>query len=422
MREIWRFLGNLVRWIPGGKGAGRLIGRLMRAGTVGYREDVQRRLMIINCIAYLIGILTFAYVVQYSIADYDTYRPLIWLNAGLTLLAVAVPNMHRFGDAAGGLLVISVEYLALFIITMLLSRDAGSHFHYFIAPAAAFVVFGLGRLRLVLAVVIVAIALLIAAHFMFPPETAWIPVNYDTLDPLFVQTVITIAVLIAASVWYAFRLTERAKAETDALLHNILPTQIVARLKHQPDQLIADSHDSVSVLFTDISGFVALSLEIGPERVVKLLNDIVREFDELSDRYRVEKIKTIGDAYMAVAGVPDDRPDHARRAVLLACDMLDVVTEMRKSHEVRLDMRVGIASGPVITGVIGTNKFSYDVWGDTVNLAARLETNSDVGRILVSEATYRDLADDPDFLFRPAGEIDVKGKGATRAWFVERPG
>jgi adenylate cyclase len=410
---------TLLRWIgkqPLVRAIATRLATLMEAGTAPYPEDVRRRLKIVNCVAYLIAFFTAGYVIQYSIADYDKFRLLIWLNAALTLLAIAVPYAHRFSDIAGGLIIVVVEYIALFAITMLLGRESGAHLHYFIAPAAAFVVFGLNRSLLVLATVAVGVILLITAHFAFPAHKAWIAVNDETINPVFTQTVVTIAGLIAASVWYAFSLAEKAKAETDVLLHNILPDSVVARLKHDPDRLIADAHTSVSVIFTDISGFVALSLAMGPEKVVGLLNEIVRDFDGLAKKHGVEKIKTIGDAYMAVAGVPEPNAKHARATVLLAMEMLETVDRIRHENEIDLSIRVGVASGPVMAGVIGTNKFSYDVWGDTVNLASRLEGASERGRILVCEKTYAALRS--EFAFEAAGDINIKGQGAKAAWFV----
>jgi adenylate cyclase len=191
-------------------------------------------------------------------------------------------------------------------------------------------------------------------------------------DSLYMQAAITTVVLIAASVYYAFSLAERAKAETDAVLRNVLPDAIVERLKANPGGLIADSIDDASVMFSDISGFVALARRLGADRTVDLLSRIVSEFDALAVRHGVEKIKTIGDAYMVVAGLPDPVPDHTARLARMGLDMLDSVARLRGETGLNINLRIGLASGPVTAGVIGTRKFSYDVWGDPVNLASRL--------------------------------------------------
>ncbi len=392
---------------------------VLELGTAGYDSDTRRRLMILNAIAYLIIFTTAGYAVQHTLLDYDKFAPVIWLNVALMFIAGLVPLMHRFNDIAGGLLIVLTEWIALLLFTMYMGRPAGIHLQYFIGAAAPFVVFGLGRIRLVLLTVISGVVLHLYAWFSFPRRNAMLDVGHDVLDPLYVQAAITTAALIAASVWYAFSLAESAKAETEALLRNILPGSIVERLKANPDEVIADSHDNVTVMFADVSGFVALSRQLGPKRVVELLNTIVRRFDRLARQHGIEKIKTIGDAYMAVAGVPEQRVDHAQRMVALAGDMLAVIAEIRWEQGIALHVRIGLASGPVMAGVIGTQKFSYDIWGDTVNLASRMEGASERGRILFSPETRELLGDDYDFEEREP--VDIKGVGAMRTWFVKPP-
>ena len=223
------------------------------------------------------------------------------------------------------------------------------------------------------------------------------------------QGAVTTFVLIAASVYYAFSLAEHAKAETDAVLRNVLPDAIVERLKAKPGVAIADSIDEASVMFADISGFVALTLRLGADKTVQLLSRIVSEFDALAARHGVEKIKTIGDAYMVVAGLPEPTPDHTARLARMALDMLGYIAELRTETGLALNIRVGLASGKVTAGVIGTKKFSYDVWGEPVNLASQLEGLSAPGRILVCPTCHARLID--AFEFEPRGSIDIKGLG-----------
>ena len=194
----------------------------------------------------------------------------------------------------------------------------------------------------------------------------WAQASRPWRNSLYLQGAVTTFVLIAASVWYAFSLVERAKAETDAVLRNVLPDAIVERLKAKPGVAIADSIDQASVMFADISGFVALTLRLGADKTVELLSRIVTEFDALAVRHGVEKIKTIGDAYMVVAGLPDPVPDHTARLARMALDMLDYIARLRADTGLALSIRVELASGKVTAGVIGTKKFSYDVWGEPV--------------------------------------------------------
>ncbi len=397
------WLGSRVKWL----------GEL---GTASYPPDVRRRLLIVNLIAYLIAATTAGYALQHDQLDYQTYKPLVVINLALLAMALTVPAMHRFSSIAGGMVIVVSEYVALMAFTIYLGRSAGIHLQYIVAAAAPFVVFGLERLRLVTVVVILGLVLHLVAWFQFPPEKALIRADQELLDSLYAQAAITTVGLIAASIWYAFRLVERARAETDALLRNILPDSVADRLKARPGELIADTHDEVSVLFADISGFVALARSLGASKVVNLLNEIVSEFDKLAAKHGVEKIKTIGDAYMAVAGLPDPTHDHAERLARMALDMLAIVERVQAETGLRLQMRIGMAAGPVLAGVIGTRKFSYDVWGDAVNLAARLENLGEPGRIHLCPICRDRLLHAFDIESR--GLTQIKGVGQQETWFL----
>lgn len=408
-------LRNLLRH-PAIRSLGRRIKWLAELGTAGYPPDIRRRLLIVNLIAYLIAASTAGYALQHIQIDFDTYKPLVFINLALLAMALLVPAMHRFSAIGGGLLIVISEYVALMAFTIYLGRSAGIHLQYLVAAAAPFVVFGLDRLRLIAAVVVIGLVLHLVAWFQFPPEAALIQADKELLDSLYTQAAITTVGLIAASIWYAFRLVERARAETDALLRNILPDSVADRLKAQPGELVADSHDEVSVLFADISGFVALARSIGAARVVDLLNYIVSEFDKLAARHGVEKIKTIGDAYMAAAGLPEPAEDHAERLARMALDMLATVDRVRAETGLALQMRIGMAAGPVLAGVIGTRKFSYDVWGDAVNLAARLENLGAPGRIHICPMCRERLQH--AFEVESRGQTTIKGVGQQETWFL----
>jgi len=209
---------------------------------------------------------------------------------------------------------------------------------------------------------------------------------------------------------------ERAKAER--LLRNILPAAIAERLKDR-HEVIAESFAEVSVLFADIVGFTALSARVAPAELVVMLNEIFSRFDALADRHGLEKIKTIGDAYMVVAGAPVARPDHAEALAAMGLDMVAALDDFNAAHGTSLAMRVGINTGPVVAGVIGTRKFSYDLWGDAVNTASRMESSGVPGRVQVSEATARLLRE--RFTLEERGAVPVKGKGDMRVWLVTAP-
>jgi adenylate cyclase len=209
------------------------------------------------------------------------------------------------------------------------------------------------------------------------------------------------------------------KEKSEILLRNMLPDPIAARLREAPGS-VADAYPSVSVLFADIVGFTGIAGRIGPEDTVALLNDLFSRFDELAMRHGLEKIKTIGDAYMAVAGAPEPTADHARRAVDMGLEMLAIVAAHASEADRRLGLRVGVNSGPVVAGVIGRSRFSYDLWGDTVNVASRMESQGVEGAVQVSEATFRLLGD--GFAIEPRGTIDVRGKGPMPTYLIRPAG
>jgi adenylate cyclase len=206
---------------------------------------------------------------------------------------------------------------------------------------------------------------------------------------------------------------EQAKAEN--LLLNILPRSIADKLKAQT-QPIADHFGSASILFADVVDFTPWSERLPPADVVGYLDHLFSHFDELADRHGLEKIKTIGDCYMVAAGVPTPRPDHARALALMALDMLDAMRADDEVGQLGLELRVGINSGPVVAGVIGRKRFLYDLWGDAVNTASRMESHGTPGRIQITRATYDLLAD--EFECEPRGTIAVKGKGKVEAWYL----
>jgi adenylate cyclase len=405
--------------LPQLQAIGRGISRLSQAGTSGYPPDIKRRLMILNLIAYLIVASTLVYAIQHALLDYETYKPIIWINLALVGAALAVPLAHRINDVAGALLIVVAEWAALLAFTRYLGHASGVHLQYFVGAAAPFVVFGLNRLWLVVPVILSGLALHLAAWFWFPESAALIPADKEVIDSIYVQAAITTVGLIAASVYYAFRLAENAKAETENLLRNILPDAIVARLKAAPADRISDQFNDASVLFADISGFVALARTLGPADTVALLNEIVTRFDDLARLHGVEKIKTIGDAYMVAAGIPEPCDDHLHRLAGMGLSMLAAVSRVAAERSFPLSIRIGIASGPVMAGVIGKQKFTYDVWGDAVNLAARLENLSEPGRILVCPRCKKLL--DSHFEFESRGQVEIKGLGPREAFFLLPP-
>ena len=213
----------------------------------------------------------------------------------------------------------------------------------------------------------------------------------------------------------AMHLLAVEQERSEGLLLNILPKQIADRLK-AGERRIADSHMHATVLFADLVGSTALALELAPDALIGVLNDVFSRIDDLAQRHEVEKIRTIGDNWMGVSGVPRSRPDHAQAAVRMALDVRDFVERYRTPDGRSLAVRIGLNSGPLVAGVIGKHKFVYDIWSDTVNTASRMESQGIAGRIQVSQATYALVKD--DFVCEERGAIDVRGRGPMTTYFV----
>jgi adenylate cyclase len=235
------------------------------------------------------------------------------------------------------------------------------------------------------------------------------------------------SVLAFATVWFALREIARAEAameqeyeRSETLLTNMLPASIAARLKDPTrDRMIADRYDDASVLFADIAGFTERASETAPCDLVAFLDRLYTDLDALVDRHGLEKVKSSGDSYMVVSGVPEPRPDHVHALAKLALDMAAVVDGLTDPVGRAVPVRMGLAAGPVVAGVVGSRRFFYDVWGDAVNVASRMESTDQAGRIQVPHDVYERLKESFDFEER--GEVVVKGKGVMRTWYLVGP-
>jgi adenylate cyclase len=259
---------------------------------------------------------------------------------------------------------------------------------------------------------VATILLALALSEVVRPNGADLPNGFvRTFDVLNIVVVSFVAMLLLVT--FA-RGRDSAQARVEILLLNVLPAEIAQRLQSDPNS-IADHFDDASILFADVVDFTPLSSRLDAREMVRLLDRLFTSFDELVDRYEVEKIKTIGDCYMVAAGVPTQRPDHAHALARVALEMRECAKNCLvdgADHDLRL--RIGISSGPVVAGVIGRRRFLYDLWGDTVNMASRMESHGTPDTIQITRTTFALLQD--DFVIEPIGLVDVKGKGPVETW------
>jgi adenylate cyclase len=349
----------------------------------------------------------------------------MWWTGVINIVGAAiyatVPLLHRFGELVPPLTFIATAYASIFTICWFVGTGSGLQFYFLVAACLVVLQLGVDRIFLAAGLAAIAAGMVITLQFFVPRDTGAQPAWALSLS--FVVTTISACVMVVTTVWYAVREIVRAEAameleyeRSETLLANILPSSIADRLKDPARNVIADKYDDASVLFADIAGFTERASDMPPEQLIRFLNRLYSDFDALVDKHGLEKIKVSGDSYMVVSGVPQPRADHVEALASFALDMADVASRLRDSRGNPLPLRIGLASGPVVAGVVGSRRFFYDVWGDAVNVASRMESTDSVGRIQVPEDVYQRLRS--DFVLQERGAVDVKGKGLMRTWYL----
>jgi adenylate cyclase len=400
----------------------RWIDRLLSIGIVSTEPDVVRRQRFVN-----IGILatvgsTISHLVMLSLHDFRGLLPINIYNMFMIVMPLLVPWLHRYGETVAAIvLAIMIMVGHTFVVCMLgLASDLQVYFTFL--PSLFLLVVGVRRWPLFLVFFALCLATLVILNTYGPVDGLLIPYDEKFRDVLSVQSMINATSIISAIFFYAQTAQDRAETEvrnlldrSDGLIDIMMPRPVAERLKAGEDR-IADRVEMLSVMFTDLVGFTEAAHDLAPEEVVEFLDGLVRGGDALCERYRVDKIKTIGDSYMAAAGFDGRHAEGAVAVGHLALAMLELIARQPPLGGKKLGFRVGIHCGPATAGVIGDTRFSYDVWGDAVNTASRMESHGEPGRIHVSEA-FRDLTADT-FVFEERGATDIKSLGATRTFFL----
>jgi adenylate cyclase len=357
---------------------------IIRYGTERYPEKVARRLRWLNITTWIVS----AVASGFATVQFLDPTPGLWrvaaINALAALVCPAIPLLHRFGSLAAALVLFIIGYVYFFFVIVLLGTGTGMQFYYLMATAFVVLFFGIEHIFLASAFGIVAAALIIASQVLVPYNTGLQPATTQFGD--FIAIVVISCAVLFSIIFYALREAARAEAaaerereRSDILLANILPASVASQLKSRTESVIADKYDEASIMFADMAGFTARASDTAPDDLVQFLNRVFTDFDRLVERHGLEKIKTTGDCYMVVSGVPTPRPDHAAALAQLALEIRDAATDLRDPHGRSVPIRIGIASGPVVAGVVGTRKFFFDVWGDAVNVASRMESSGVAG-------------------------------------------
>ncbi|MEO8814737.1 MAG: adenylate cyclase [Mycobacterium sp.] len=390
-----------------------------------YADRVSQRLRILKFTAWIAAAISGSFATLQFFGGPDSW----WIgliNLVAAVAFVATPTLYRYGELIAPLTFICVAYATIFVVCWVVGTRSGLQFYFLAAASIMVLIIGVEHIALVAAVAGVGVSLVIVLEFSVPADTgskpAWL------LTASFVSVIASACLMVVATIWFALREITRAEAameveyhRSEALLSNILPASVAERLKNSTADIISDSYADASVLIADIADFTQRASQTDPRQLVEFLNRLYTDLDRLVERHGLEKIKTTGDSYMVVSGVPEPRPDHLQALARLALDIADTVTGLRDPLGRPVSLRIGLAAGPVVAGVVGTRRFFYDVWGDAVNLAARMESTDQENRIQVPQNVFDRLS--TDFVFEERGAIDVKGKGVMRTWYLvgERP-
>jgi adenylate cyclase len=390
------------------------------ARTQFYAESLGSRFRVLKIATWIAAAISVAFgVFQLLLGGPGWWVGLLNLVFGAAFLAV--PLLYRFGELIAPLTFFLLAYISVGYICYTIGTGSGLQFYFLVSATLVVLVFGIERIVLASTIVAFGAAGVIALELYVPHDRGLGPPW--TLTVGFVSSVVGSTVMVMATVWYALREIDRAERAMEAeyqrsesLLANILPASIASRLKDPSRNIIADKYDDASILFADIAGYTKRASDTTPTELVRFLDTLYTDLDALVDRHGLEKIKTSGDSYMVVSGVPQPRGDHVKAIACLALDMADAVAELKDPQGREVPLRIGLASGPVVAGVVGARKFFYDVWGDAVNVAARMESTDVEGRIQVPQSMYERLKG--DYELEERGVVDIKGKGPMHTWYL----
>lgn len=343
------------------------------------------------------------------------------INLGSAAVFVMIPRMCGMGELVAPVVFFVISYLTITVLCVYLGTGSGLQFYFVVAAAIVLVILGPDHIILASVLAAIGAATVVLLEFFVPNDTGTQPPWAFKVS--FTLTVITAWILVIATIWFALREIRRTREAMEAeyerseqLLTNILPASIAERLKDPSRNIIADKYDDASILFADIADYTKRASDTTPSDLVRFLDRLYTDLDLLVDKHGLEKVKTSGDSYMVVSGVPEPRPDHMEALACLALDMAEAVADLKDPNGHAVPLRIGLGAGPVVAGVVGARKFFYDVWGDAVNVASRMETTDVEGRIQVPQDVYERL--NHAFVLEERGGVDVKGKGVMHTWYL----
>lgn len=403
---------------------------LTRQMTTPYHTKHTQRFLAIN-VAYFVTIFGMLFAAIYMLQfDGPGWRFSVLSNLA-AVAALVLGSISAWRNVVWRTLLFAVVFFFYILNELAYGTSFRLHLALLATPAIYFYFLGSSMWWLILAFTVISGTTFMLAELYFPWDVGWDRTGYvlafenfrtstlDAHDFMFFTNIVTMQLAVYLIAFSGFRALERAEralavehARSESLLHNLLPEEIASRLKLEPDKTIADSLPQVAILFADIVDFTPRAAKMKPEAIVEFLNDIFSSFDQLAEKHGLEKIKTIGDAYMVAAGMPRPCGDPLHRVAEMSLDMLHVTQGFPDG----VKLRIGLHAGPAVAGVIGNRKLFYDVWGETVNTASRMESHGEPGRIQVTETAKTEL--EGDYAFALRGIVNVKGVGQVETWWL----
>jgi class 3 adenylate cyclase len=404
-----KFGPSVVRWIE--------------VGTDGFDVHTRRRLIVINVLMTAIPLLALPYIITLSILDLKGFAvPITFLIFGSPLFLLT-PFFWRISIWLGTLYNLFYWVFYELVLSYLLGKESGIHFLFLAGATMAILIFGVRVNKMSVISMAAGVFGFMYADQTFLTHSAFVTASEFHVGLLFYLSVTIFFCANFYLILYAFVQVHRAEAlleqeyaYSEGLLQAMMPKAIADQLKTDKYKTIADGYESVTILFADLVGFTAKSSQRPPQEVISFLNKLFTDFDKLAVQHGVEKVKTLGDSYMAACGLPHVCDDHPERMAHFAIDMIEAARQFSESVGEDFNLRIGFHTGPAVAGVIGTEKPFYDVWGDTVNTASRLESEGHTDCIQVTRFT-KDLLEEK-FTFRKRGTVEMKGKGKQEVWYL----
>jgi adenylate cyclase len=396
--------------------------RLISVGIVSTDRQVIHRQRCTNVAAGALAANAASHLVTNAIHDFEGLMVIHLYNLCIMAACLLVPRLHRFGGNVAAITLVTVVICGNTFVVWALGISSDLHIYFTISGAMLFM-FGVQNWRLFLVFFLPCVAILLFALNYAPVDGFVAPTDGALRDMLSTNAMLNTIIINAAMIFYALTALRNAELKleqqyerSEALVTTILPESVAERLRSGAEERIADRIEMLSVMFTDMVGFTAASHDLPPEEVVAFLDRLARDFEALCERHGVEKIKTIGDGCMAVGGLDGDAKAGALAIGRLALAMMRQNAARPPLGNRKLGLRIGLHCGEAMAGVIGGTRFSYDVWGDAVNVAARMESHGETDRIQASEA-FRALTADR-FVFEPRGMIEIKGIGEMPTFYL----